>query len=73
MKKIGQEGMRSLVVAAVVFVIGVLFCCSMSMGLNGLSWLIGFSLMVAGILYFVNSIAHKKALATMEGVMGAPF
>ncbi|MGM9666346.1 MAG: hypothetical protein ACI3XX_07400 [Eubacteriales bacterium] len=69
--KLNQENMKSFVTAMIVFVIGVLFCCSLSMGMQGLSWLIGFSLIIAGILYFANSVIHKKALATMEGVIGA--
>ncbi|MGN1207575.1 MAG: hypothetical protein ACI4SP_04685 [Eubacteriales bacterium] len=70
-KKLTHENMKDIVTAAIVFVIGVLFCCSLAMGMRGLSWLVGLSLMVAGTLYFVNSILRKKALATMEGIIGA--
>lgn len=70
MKKLNTEELKTLVIAVLLMVIGILFCCSLAMGINGLSVIIGIILMVLGILFIVNSIIGKKGIFTMQGVMG---
>lgn len=62
--------MKSIVVAAIVFVIGVLLCCSLTFGARGLSWLIGVSISVAGVMFLVNTIKATKGIANMHGFLG---
>lgn len=61
---------RTIIVACITLVIGVLFCCSLTFA-DGLSWLIGGSLCFAGILCVINSIIQTKSLLTLDGILGA--
>lgn len=70
MKKLNIDEMKTIVISVLLMVIGILFCCSLSMGIDGLSVVIGLVLMVTGILFFVNSILGQNGIFTMEGVMG---
>ena len=62
---------RTIIVSCITLVIGVLFCCSLSFGQKGLSWLIGGTLCFAGVLYIINSIIYAKTLLSMYGILGA--
>ncbi len=68
-KKFTSNKTRTIIVACITLVLGVLFCCSMSFG-SGLSYLIGGSLCFAGILFIINSIIEARALVTVNGVVG---
>ncbi len=70
-KTIQTADVRSIIAACITLVIGVLFTCSLSFGIRGLSWLIGISLCVAGVVYILNSLTQRKALLTGEGILGA--
>ena len=61
---------RTIIVACITLVIGVLFCCSLTFA-DGLSWLIGGSLCFTGILCVINSIIQAKSLLTLDGILGA--
>lgn len=69
--KITKENVGTLITAGVIFVVGVLFCCSMAMGMKGLSILIGTAFLVAGVLYLVSLAINRKSLASAEGLTGA--
>lgn len=69
-KKFTSDELGKLIVAAVILVIGVLFCFSLSTGSQVLSIIIGSALMIAGLLYLLNSYMHTKVLLSSEGVIG---
>ncbi|MBQ8545509.1 MAG: hypothetical protein IJ437_01035 [Clostridia bacterium] len=68
-KKFKANQTRTIVVASITLVIGVLFCCSLNFG-DGLSWLIGGSLCFAGALYIINSMVKYRSLFTAEAIIG---
>ena len=57
--------------AALIIVIGVMFCCSKAMGQTALSWVIGVSFMLAGAGLWVLAIVEKRALFNAEGFLGS--
>lgn len=70
-KQISNEQMKSIVTAAILFVIGVLFCCSLTFGARGLSWLIGVSISITGIMFLINTVKARKSIANLPGFLGA--
>lgn len=70
-QKVGNDEVRSIITACITLVVGVLFTCSLSFGIRGLSWLIGLSLCVTGAVYILSTLTRKKALLTGEGMLGA--
>lgn len=69
--KINNEKARTLVVSIVLLVIGILFCCSLSMGLKALSIVIGVSLIVLGAVLLVTSYMATKGLIAGAAIGGA--
>ena len=69
--KIIKDNVKSLLLACVVMVLGILFCCSLSMGVTAISVLIGIIIIACGALYIIGSLVNKKSLMTMDGVVGA--
>ena len=61
----------AIVEAALIVVIGVLFCCSKAMGEAALSWVIGVSFMLGGVGLWALGLAEKKALFNAEGLLGS--
>ena len=57
--------------AALIIVIGVMFCCSKAMGEAALSWVIGVTFMLAGVGLRVLGLVEKKALFNAEGLLGS--
>lgn len=70
-KQMSNEQMKSIVTAAILFVIGVLFCCSLTFGARGLSWLIGVSISITGIIFLINTVKARKSIANLSGFLGA--
>lgn len=70
-KEISNEGLKTVVFACILLVVGVLFACSPSFGIKGLSYLIGGSLTVIGLVFSVNSLMKRKLLLTVDGMSGA--
>lgn len=70
-KKFNNQEIKILIISAIIFVIGVLFCFSLAMGTNGVSLLIGISMIVVGIMFVVNSVARDKSFVTSTGLSGA--
>ncbi len=69
--KLTKDQMSSLFTYIVILVIGILFCCSMSMGVKGISILIGISMIVTGLMYIINSIISTKNLLNLSGFIGS--
>ena len=70
MKKLSSDELKSVVVAVLLMIVGVLFCCSLSIGIDGLSVIIGLILMVIGVLCLANLIISSKGLLSIEGIVG---
>ena len=60
---------RTIIVSCITLILGVLFCCSLSFS-AGLSWLMGGSLCLAGIMYIINSVMERRSLLTINGIIG---
>ena len=69
-KKRLNPRLKTLLVACVFLVMGILFICSLALGVSGLSYLIGTTLIVIGVLYIVISIVKKRGLLSTEGMIG---
>jgi len=69
-KKLSNEQKSSLFTSIIIFVIGVLFCCSRAMGVTGTSWLIGISFAVTGITFLVNAVIQHKSMINSAGILG---
>jgi len=70
MKNLSIEQLKTLIVSALIMIIGILFCCSLSMGISGLSMVLGFVMIVVGVLFIVNAILLNKSLFTINGIIG---
>ena len=55
----------NIIWACVLLVIGVLFCFSMSYGVNGLSYIIGIAIILTGIALLFNTISIKSSTLTI--------
>lgn len=70
MKKLSIEELKTVVLAVLLMIMGVLFCCSLAMGIDGLSVVIGLVLMVVGVIFLLNSVLNNKTMITMSGLIG---
>ena len=70
-RKFSGKEIKTIIVSAVLLVLGALFCFSLAMGLKAVSYVIGTSLILAGVLCIVNAYTNKKELLSTEGVIGA--
>lgn len=70
-KNLTKSAMSSLLVSGIILVIGILFCCSLSMGVGGISILIGISMIISGVMILVNCVIANKNLLGMDGIMGS--
>ena len=68
-KKLKKDKSRTIVASCVTLIIGILFCCSKSFG-NGLDWLIGLALCLAGALYIINAIIKLRSLFNSDAIFG---
>lgn len=59
-----------MIVAILLLVIGVLFCCSLAIGIDGVSIIIGIVLLAVGIAVIINSILRDKTIYSYLGVLG---
>ena len=69
-KKRLNPRLKTLLVACVFLIRGILVICSLALGVSGLSYLIGTTLIVIGVLYIVISIVKKRGLLSTEGMIG---
>jgi len=70
MKNLNLDQLKKLVLAVLLIVIGILFCCSLAMGINGLSTVVGFILLVIGILFISYTLINHKNALTTNGIIG---
>ena len=70
MKKLNTDEIKVLIISIILLVIGILFCCSLSMGISGLSLLIGIILIALGLLLVINSLLKSKEVFTTNGIFG---
>lgn len=61
---------RTIVVSCIALVIGILLCCSISLG-DLLSWFIGIAVALCGAMYVVNSILQSKTVLNADAILGA--
>lgn len=61
---------RTIVVSCIALVIGILLCCSVSLG-ELLSWFIGIAISLCGVMYIINSILQKKSILNVDSILGA--
>ena len=70
MRKLNSEELKTIVIAVLLMVIGILFCCSLSIGIDGLSVVIGLILLIIGVLFLVNCFIGNKGIFAIEGILG---
>lgn len=56
----------NIIWAVVLLIIGVLFCFSLSYGVKGLSYIIGISIMLCGLVCALSSISNKKSTLSVS-------
>ena len=54
MRKLNLAEMKAVAMSVLLMVVGILFCCSLAMGIDGLSVVIGLVLMVVGVVFSVK-------------------
>ena len=69
-KKRLNPRLKSLLVACVFLIMGILYICSHALGVSRLSYLIGTTLIVIGVLYIVISIVKRRGLLSTERMIG---
>ena len=69
--KMKNNQIITILEAALIVVIGVLFCCSKAMGEAALSWVIGVSFMLGGVGLWALGLVEKRALFNAEGLLGS--
>lgn len=70
MDKLSIEQLKTLIIASVIFILGVFFCCSLSIGINGLSVILGVLLIIIGVIFIANAVIVKKELLNSAGLIG---
>lgn len=70
MNKLNSEQMKPLIISIVLMIVGILFCCSLAMGINGLSVITGILLLICGIVMIISSIAREKFIFKKSGMIG---
>lgn len=73
MKKLNLDQLKTMIVAVMLLIVGVLFCCSLAIGIDGLSIIVGLVLVIVGAVALVNSILGYKTIYTQLGVLGCVF
>ena len=63
----------AIIKAAVVLIVGILFCCSNALGTKALSILLGIGMILSGLAILIPTIATKKSLLTNNGIVGSAF
>lgn len=71
MKGLYSEEIKNLVIAVLLMIVGILFCCSLSIGIDGLSVIIGLILMIVGILMIINVLVNNGKIFSISGMLGS--
>ena len=70
MKSLNVEELKTIIMASLLIVIGLLFCCSLAMGISGLSVIIGLIIIILGTLFMLNAIFTNNSLISGGGLGG---
>lgn len=70
MKSLSVDELKTVVLASLLIVIGLLFCCSLAMGIGGLSVIIGLIIIILGALFMLNSVFTNNGLISAGGLGG---
>jgi hypothetical protein len=62
---------KTIILSALILVIGVLFCLSTVLGFEALSFIIGISLMVIGTVFVINSALKKHTVLNYTSLLSA--
>lgn len=68
-QKMSKECLGSIAWGCVILTVGILFCCSLSFGILGLSYVIGTTIIVAGLVLALTTGIKKKSLITINGLL----
>lgn len=71
MPNLQSNQLKTLIISAILMVIGILFCCSLSIGISGLSTILGILLIIAGLVFVANAFLKTKTIFCYMGIMGA--
>ena len=71
MAKEGNQDLSKILTIIILLVFGVLFCCSLAMGVAAISWTVGIFLIVAAVLLFISSYMETKSITAYSGIMSA--
>ena len=66
-----NKNFMSILYIAILLIFGIVFCCSVSMGVAAVSWIVGLVLIFGAISLLVSSYETTKSVATIEGLMAA--
>ena len=62
---------KTIMLAVVLLVVGILFCFSLAMGINALSYIIGVCIIIAGGASILNTALTKKTTLNYSAIIGA--
>ena len=71
MAKIQNKDVTTLIYIIALFIFGVMFCCSLSMGVEAVSWIVGAILIVTAVILIASAYVENKSLTTIDGLLGA--
>lgn len=69
--KIINKETKTVIIAVVLLIVGILFCFSLAMGINALSYIIGACLILAGGATLFNTAIKKKTTLNYIGIISA--
>lgn len=71
MKKLNLDQLKIMILSVLLLIVGVLFCCSLAIGIDGLSIIVGIVLLIIGVATLANSIMTSKTIYSQQGVLGS--
>ncbi len=71
MAKLQNKDVTTLIYIIALFIFGVMFCCSLSMGVEAISWIVGAILIVTAVILLASAYVENKSLTTIDGLLGA--
>ena len=70
MNKLISSNIVNIMFSVLIMVVGILFCCSLAIVIDGLSVIIGLILLLIGIVYLVNSMFSTQGVVSGRGISG---
>lgn len=70
MIQINDKSNLPFICAIIMFVVGILFCCSLLVGITALSIIIGFLLILSGAMFVINCIINSSTVFSVDGLLG---